>query len=531
MEASDFPELGGSDAWVLTKEDDTFEGPQHWEIVRVDDRDDEWIHYTGDSGSGQKVSYSEVVATAADAAAQAFRIRKEAFIPPAAFKPSTDKPIHAAAVDLEESMEDLSHQYKSRSRFKESTSTRAHRRDIRTVNELALTLKLHKEPVEPTKQVHENSKSFRKYLKHRKASSPPRESPHHSFRPLRMLSRRTSYMKTDTLSSLESGKASIRILEGQPSSTTPTSGKSIESASWARNETKDPAKTSYFPFQRRESGVGSSLGSGNASINVGDDSAPTSLLPESVAKVQPKFKNLHQTDSASSLTSGAASILVKPTTGTFEDVKLDGETSNEQQQKKNVPTFRPPPSQYATTAPTEITVESMSDVIARAKTLALSPTGSVSSLDLGHASISTQPSITGISSTSFTESPTANTSTRTSRLFSLPPLRRQATEPVLSHASSNPAVRRSSESADTQASVEQHAPNRSSILLRFARSDSTKSAPPEMEHDMGREELEYRGIQVKEIKTTLKTMVIPEEVLNPMKKVDLMRPGHARVIY
>ncbi|KAI9260580.1 hypothetical protein BDA99DRAFT_512488 [Phascolomyces articulosus] len=49
--------------------------------------------------------------------------------------------------------------------------------------------------------------------------------------------------------------------------------------------------------------------------------------------------------------------------------------------------------------------------------------------------------------------------------------------------------------------------------------------------DDGRRELMYRGIQVKEIKTTLKTMVIPHEVENPMPKVELQRPGFARINY
>ncbi|KAI8146914.1 hypothetical protein BJV82DRAFT_596994 [Fennellomyces sp. T-0311] len=49
--------------------------------------------------------------------------------------------------------------------------------------------------------------------------------------------------------------------------------------------------------------------------------------------------------------------------------------------------------------------------------------------------------------------------------------------------------------------------------------------------DDGRNELMYRGIRVKEIKTTLKTMVIPHEVENPMPKVNLQRPGFARINY
>ncbi|KAL0090041.1 hypothetical protein J3Q64DRAFT_1696428 [Phycomyces blakesleeanus] len=49
--------------------------------------------------------------------------------------------------------------------------------------------------------------------------------------------------------------------------------------------------------------------------------------------------------------------------------------------------------------------------------------------------------------------------------------------------------------------------------------------------DDGRDELIYRGIQIKEIKTTLKTMVIPDHVRNPVTHVKLERPGFARINY
>ncbi|KAG2224880.1 hypothetical protein INT45_010829 [Circinella minor] len=59
--------------------------------------------------------------------------------------------------------------------------------------------------------------------------------------------------------------------------------------------------------------------------------------------------------------------------------------------------------------------------------------------------------------------------------------------------------------------------------------EEEKSTEPSV--DDGRRELMYRGIQVKEMKTTLKTMVIPHEVENPMPKVELQRPGFARINY
>ncbi|KAG2200426.1 hypothetical protein INT46_002293 [Mucor plumbeus] len=49
--------------------------------------------------------------------------------------------------------------------------------------------------------------------------------------------------------------------------------------------------------------------------------------------------------------------------------------------------------------------------------------------------------------------------------------------------------------------------------------------------DDGRDELLYRGIQIKEIKSTLKTLVISDEQRYPMPEVRLERPGFARVNY
>ncbi|CAO3590587.1 unnamed protein product [Absidia cylindrospora] len=49
--------------------------------------------------------------------------------------------------------------------------------------------------------------------------------------------------------------------------------------------------------------------------------------------------------------------------------------------------------------------------------------------------------------------------------------------------------------------------------------------------DDGRDELAYRGIHIKEIKTTLKPMVIPTNVTHPMPIVTMERPGFARINY
>ncbi|CDH50895.1 predicted protein [Lichtheimia corymbifera JMRC:FSU:9682] len=55
--------------------------------------------------------------------------------------------------------------------------------------------------------------------------------------------------------------------------------------------------------------------------------------------------------------------------------------------------------------------------------------------------------------------------------------------------------------------------------------------PSEEDIDDGKRELMYRGIRVKEIKTTLKTMVVPHEVERPMPNVKIERPSFARINY
>ncbi|KAI8327459.1 hypothetical protein BD560DRAFT_457215 [Blakeslea trispora] len=49
--------------------------------------------------------------------------------------------------------------------------------------------------------------------------------------------------------------------------------------------------------------------------------------------------------------------------------------------------------------------------------------------------------------------------------------------------------------------------------------------------DDGLDELVYRGIQIKQVKTTLKTLVIPDEVSHPMPEIKLERPSFARISY
>ncbi|KAI9273607.1 hypothetical protein BY458DRAFT_555310 [Sporodiniella umbellata] len=158
----------------------------------------------------------------------------------------------------------------------------------------------------------------------------------------------------------------------------------------------------------------------------------------------------------------------------------------------------------------DITIESMSAVIAAAVQMSSSG-GSPSSLSLGSASI-LQPF-------SKTEKP------KNASRFSLFPWRKssetkESLTSAISPTGSNLTLSRSSndDDDDDDDSSLQSSP-------RHSIASSPKIA------DDGRDELQYRGIQIKEIKSTMKTLVISDDVRNPMPKVKLERPGFARINY
>ncbi|KAI8885172.1 hypothetical protein K501DRAFT_180544 [Backusella circina FSU 941] len=151
----------------------------------------------------------------------------------------------------------------------------------------------------------------------------------------------------------------------------------------------------------------------------------------------------------------------------------------------------------------------MSAVIAAAVQMSTSG-GSPSSLELGSASI--------IKTTPASPPLSPNTKRRFStRLFSW----RKSTVPT----------------AENTIITTDNLPTTDSTLTVSSDDDSfdsprsSSSAWPKTPDDDGRDELVYRGIQIKEIKTTLKTLIISDEVAHPMPKVNVERPGFARINY
>ena len=169
----------------------------------------------------------------------------------------------------------------------------------------------------------------------------------------------------------------------------------------------------------------------------------------------------------------------------------------------------------------DLTIESMSAVIAAAVQMS-SAGGAPSSLSLGSASI-LQP----FSKTEAIEKKSTEVKRRFStRLFTGWNSNKKLAMPTSPISMPGTPALEPSSPFDTTSSIEDDDSSQGSPRCSSS-SSPTKSNIP----DDGRDELLYRGIQIKEIKTTLKTLVISDEVRCPMPEVRLERPGFARINY
>ncbi|KAI8974687.1 hypothetical protein BDB01DRAFT_806094 [Pilobolus umbonatus] len=91
---------------------------------------------------------------------------------------------------------------------------------------------------------------------------------------------------------------------------------------------------------------------------------------------------------------------------------------------------------------------------------------------------------------------------------------------------SNPFKKASTAETDLPDDLSESSSPRSSSSV-----SSPQPTPAEINLDDGRDELLYRGIQIKEIKTTLKPLIITDEDRCPMPTMRLERPGFARINY
>ncbi|KAI8096251.1 uncharacterized protein BX664DRAFT_323461 [Halteromyces radiatus] len=194
----------------------------------------------------------------------------------------------------------------------------------------------------------------------------------------------------------------------------------------------------------------------------------------------------------SSFQSGKASIIgMRESSSLEQQHDIDYTNKPPAPDYTNKPAAPPPPPlkrvPTSTSSTEPLTIESMSAVIAAAVQMSANQ-GVKSSLSMGHASIKPIDK-------------KKKEDEQSKRRFSLFTWKKQQEE-----------------ESQEEASVS------SSSSLSSPRSSSSQV-------DDGLDELSYRGIQIKEIKTTLKPMVIPANVTNPMPTVKLERPGFARINY
>ncbi|CEG84980.1 hypothetical protein RMATCC62417_18720 [Rhizopus microsporus] len=187
-------------------------------------------------------------------------------------------------------------------------------------------------------------------------------------------------------------------------------------------------------------------------------------------------------NSNSSLSSGNASIVEQ------KHERANNNSDTEEDDEKSI----------------DITIESMSAVIAAAVQLS-SSNGKPSSLSSGSASIL---------------QPFSKQDKRRNSRFSLFTWKKQEKK---EKDNTTPTL-------DSGLSLNQSSDDDSCSSPSSPRSSSA-SSPKAVMIDDGKDELMYRGIQIKEIKTTLKTLVISDEVRHPMPQVKLERPGFARINY
>ncbi|KAH8549571.1 hypothetical protein BGW37DRAFT_522236 [Umbelopsis sp. PMI_123] len=304
-------------------------------------------------------------------------------------------------------------------------------------------------------------------------------------------------------------------------------------------------------FRSKQSSVNepvitSSLDSGKASIvrKATDPSLSSPSTPQSPARGGEDYFNMashssgnltgsprrimQRENSQSSFGSGKASIRMSSDVGTsqvnlseetFEVVDLQADSNGHVQYDYN----KSLPKAPAAEGSQDVTVESMTAVLAAAVQMSTNPGKSLSSLSLGSASIvpSTTPPPEPKSSPGI--------SVRTSTLFSFS-AKKPESSPALSESVSTPTSASSGASPDSSSAT---TPSRFTLFSRRSGNSvpTKENKPIEDGDENGMKELEYRGITVKEIKGTLKTMVIPDNVKNPMPESKIQRPGFARVIY
>ncbi|KAI9480712.1 MAG: hypothetical protein EXX96DRAFT_537961 [Benjaminiella poitrasii] len=230
----------------------------------------------------------------------------------------------------------------------------------------------------------------------------------------------------------------------------------------------------------------SSLSSGNASIQLPQKQAGLSLTDDIPNEAMPTRTN--------------SSSIIDPTTP-------------ENQTPPNIPNTKKNPNISGPNTMSDFDI--IADIIANATAAASSKSGTYSSLSSGKASIATTPIASDpiIVPSSSSSSTTSSIHSRQHTIAS----RRTTFNSFFSTTGQR------SKSETTSISDKPKMASRSSSLL------STSFFGGSKKKAVVSDEWKETGIEVKEIKSTLGTLVVPKEVVNPMPQVKLEAPQHARL--
>ncbi|KAK4518951.1 Lysophosphatidic acid:oleoyl-CoA acyltransferase 1 [Mucor velutinosus] len=169
----------------------------------------------------------------------------------------------------------------------------------------------------------------------------------------------------------------------------------------------------------------------------------------------------------------------------------------------------------------------IADIIANATAAASSKSGTYSSLSSGKASITATPSLMPSDPMMTTSSSTTTTNSATTTTATIAAPRKSGLNNFFG-ASASRSKSETTMSSSTKSIITPEKPrttSRSSLLFGTGSLFGSKKKPATEEE----KELKDAGVTVKEIKGTLGRLVVPQEIANPMPKVKLEAPQHARL--
>ncbi|CEP09577.1 hypothetical protein [Parasitella parasitica] len=246
--------------------------------------------------------------------------------------------------------------------------------------------------------------------------------------------------------------------------------------------------------------------------------------------LDPALSCLEKRDSLSSISSGQASIqlISKPSTPSAADDNIEAndampiriDSSSTAPPTPGNQTPRTSDENKLNRPSTASDFDIIADIIANATAAASSKTGTYSSLSSGKASIATTPTLASDPMTTTSTS----SSTTTSSTATIP--RKSGLNSLFGGSSTSRSKSETTlNTTSVSAADKPRSTSRSSLLFGTISLFGSKK-----KHETEEEkELKDAGIMVKEIKSTLGKLVVPQDITNPIPIISIEAPQHARL--